>query len=90
MQALYASDILYIITLWLTKCSIAFLFLRLSPDKSHKLVSNATLLVSTVLTVISILIVALRCDLANPWIFIDVQCPGLVRAFRFIIVTSTN
>lgn len=48
--------------------------------------SNVILLASTVLIVISIFIVALRCDLAYPWIFIDAQCPGLVRAFGFIIL----
>lgn len=78
VQASYASDILYILTLWLTKCSVGFLFLRLSPDKNHNMMSNMILLASTVLMAISVFLVALRCDLAHPWIFINGQCTNVV------------
>jgi hypothetical protein len=43
--------------------------------------SNATLAASTLLTVISIFIIALRCGLAQPWIFIDAVCTSFVRIF---------
>jgi len=81
-QISYASDILYVVTLWLTKCSVAFLFLRLSPINRHTLASKVVLLVATVFTFVSIFLVALRCDLAHPWIFINEQCKNLVRPFR--------
>lgn len=84
VQALYTSDILYILTLWLTKCSVGFLFLRLSPDKNHKMMSNMILLASTVLMVVSVFIVALRCDLTHPWIFVNEQCTNLVSWFPSI------
>ena len=78
-QGSYASDILFIITLWLTKCSAAFLFLRLTPNYYHVLASRAILAATTVWAVASILMVALRCNLVEPWIFINVQCTNLVR-----------
>lgn len=78
-QAAYSSEILYIITLWLTKCSVAFLLLRLSPQKEHNLASYAILGASTLFMVISVFIVAFRCDVAEPWIFINTQCTNLVR-----------
>ncbi len=67
---MYVSDIFYIVTMWLTKCSVAFLFLRLSPDKRHKLASHILLGASTVFMVISVLVVSLRCNIAQPWIFL--------------------
>jgi hypothetical protein len=86
-QALYSSDILYIITLWLTRCSVAFLSLRLSPNKGHTVTLYVILLGATVLMFISIFVVALRCDLAHPWIFIDPPCTtDLVRLFGVIVL----
>ena len=74
----YVTDIFYLLTLWLTKCSVALLFLRLSPDRNHMISSYAFLGSSTVFLVASIFAVCLRCDLAAPWLFADQQCPGLV------------
>ena len=86
-QALYSSDLFYILTLWLTKCSVAFLALRLSPNKGHTIMLNVILLGSTVFMFISIFIVSLRCDLAHPWIFIEPACvTGLVRLLVITVV----
>lgn len=68
---MFVSDIFYIITMWLTKCSIAFLFLRLSPDKRHNLASYIVLGASTIFMVVSVMVVTLRCNLAHPWIFVN-------------------
>lgn len=58
----------------MTKCSVAFLFLRLSRERKHILCTNVTLIVCTVVMVISMIIVAVRCNLKEPWIFVDSQC----------------
>ncbi|KAK0113952.1 hypothetical protein ONS95_014197 [Cadophora gregata] len=83
-KAIYSSEILYIITLWLTKCSVALLFIKLSPDKRHSLASYSILGASTVFMVISVLTVSLRCDLAQPWIFIGATCTHVLSRWRTV------
>ena len=39
---------------------------------------------STVFMVASVFAVCLRCDLAAPWLFANVQCPGLVSFLHCI------
>ncbi|PMD55142.1 uncharacterized protein K444DRAFT_98884 [Hyaloscypha bicolor E] len=77
-KAAYSSELFYIITLWLTKCSVAFLLLRLSPQKEHKLATYSILASSTLFMIISVFILAFRCDVAQPWIFINAQCTNLL------------
>ncbi|KAJ9612892.1 hypothetical protein H2200_002833 [Cladophialophora chaetospira] len=77
-KAAYASNILFITTLWLTKCSTACLYLRLSPNHYHGLASKAALVGMTIVSlIISIFMIALSCDLAHPWLFIRPQCTNL-------------
>jgi len=91
-QTLYSSDILFVITLWLTKCSVALLTLRLSPNKSHFATLNTIAFWFTILlAVISTFVIALRCNLAQPWIFIDPPCTtNLVRSFDVRILLFAN
>ncbi|KAG4415819.1 hypothetical protein IFR04_011053 [Cadophora malorum] len=73
-KAIYASELLYLITLWPSKCSVAFLFIRLSPVKRHNLASYSILGLSTIFMFISVLIISLRCEVAQPWIYIAASC----------------
>ena len=78
-HALYASDFLFIVTLWLAKCSMAFLFLRLSPNvRYHTLASKAALLLTLTLMFISVFVTTLRCDLSQPWVFFGAHCSDIV------------
>jgi hypothetical protein len=79
LQAAYSSELLYIITLWLTKCSVSLLLLRISPQKEHQWASYGILGSSTLFMFISTMIVAFRCNVAEPWVFIDAHCVNLVR-----------
>lgn len=83
-QSAYASDILYVISIWLTKCSMVFLFRRLSADKRHifllNLLSGGVLL----LGVASIFVVALRCTLSRPWDFIDDHCTSQLAQWEAV------
>lgn len=69
---------LYIFILWLTKCSVALLFIRLTPEQKHIFASYVVLGGSTLLMVVSEILVALRCDMSHPWIFVDNGCGDLV------------
>lgn len=82
----FASDILYIFTLWLTKCSVALLFIRLTPEQKHIFASYVVLGGSTLLMIISEILVALRCDISHPWIFVGNGCSDLFQ--RWQVVTA--
>ncbi|KUJ14945.1 uncharacterized protein LY89DRAFT_649533 [Mollisia scopiformis] len=86
-KASYSSDILYLVAVWLTKCSVAFLTIRLSPDKRHNFASNAVLYTSTLFVVISIFMFALGCNLSEPWLFIDTPY-GMNMFLRWQIVAA--
>ncbi|KAL2063953.1 hypothetical protein VTL71DRAFT_4447 [Oculimacula yallundae] len=83
-KSIYSSELLYIVTIWLTKCSVALLLVRLSPNKRHNLASYTILGASTVFMVVSVLIVSLRCDFTQPWTFIDAQCPQLLDRWQTV------
>ncbi|KFZ03048.1 hypothetical protein V502_11277 [Pseudogymnoascus sp. VKM F-4520 (FW-2644)] len=84
-KASYASDLLYIVTLWFTKFSVALLLFRLSSDKRHNWLSKAILLTAAILGFISIFIVALRCDVSRPWIFINEKCLNLLVRWQVVL-----
>ncbi|KAK3317954.1 hypothetical protein B0H66DRAFT_555879 [Apodospora peruviana] len=81
----YTSDIFALMTLWATKCSIAYLFIRLSPDRVHILLAKTCLGVCTFFMVLSIFVTLLRCDLHSPWIFIGQQCVGLLSRWQAVV-----
>lgn len=78
MQSDYAADLLYIFTIYLTKASAIFLFLRLTPNKAHKLFCWTIMGTSTVWVVLSVFIVALRCQLSQPWV-VNEHCVNVVN-----------
>ncbi|KAK1759194.1 hypothetical protein QBC47DRAFT_99712 [Echria macrotheca] len=80
----YVADIFYLLTTLLTKGSIGYLFIRLSPDINHIRAAYGCLAAATVFTVASILATCLRCDLQAPWIFINAQCTGLLTRWQAI------
>lgn len=84
-QIAFTCEILYIFILWLTKCSVAILFIRLTPDSKHVIASYIVLGGSTVLMIVSELLIAIRCDKSRPWIFIGVKCDDLVSHFLLLL-----
>lgn len=83
-QTVFVCDLLYIFILWLTKCSVALLFIRLTPDSKHVTASYVVLGLSTILMFISELLIAIRCDEPQPWIFIGVRCEDLFIRWQAI------
>lgn len=72
---LYVSDILFLITMWLTKSSIALLIRRLSRDPIHGIMARLLLAGSAIYFVISMFVVTLRCDISQPWNTEVTGCP---------------
>ncbi|KAI4106122.1 MAG: hypothetical protein LQ339_003119 [Xanthoria mediterranea] len=83
-KAAYVGDILYLLTDYLSKCSVILLLLRLSQDRKHRFAFNATLIWTIVVSVASVFAVSLRCDLSNPWLLFHEKCSGLLLRWQFI------
>ena len=78
-QLAFTNALLYLTTIYLSKIAATLLFMRLTPDEKHIKVCHGVLLVSTLWVIASILAMALRCDLSEPWIdATDAQCTGMV------------
>lgn len=73
-----ASDVLYLITVYLSKCSTAGIYLRLTPRASHHLVLWATLALGTAWITISIFVILANCQLNGHWGVPVEQCFDLV------------
>lgn len=79
-QALYASDLLYILTLGFSKLATIQLISALSPDKRHKRVCHGLSAFVGLWTISAIFAIALRCNLRRPASDLtSAQCPSLVR-----------
>jgi hypothetical protein len=76
IQAYYASDLLYIVTIWTAKCSVVLLLSRLTAQTKQARIARIVLGVTLLLGLVSFLIIALQCDLHSPWIFINQKCTG--------------
>ncbi|KAK5729898.1 hypothetical protein LTR17_011537 [Elasticomyces elasticus] len=85
LQALLAVDVLYILTLWSSRCSSVLFFERLSRGTRHELVWTSMLGGTAVLGTASVFTVVMRCNMSNAWLFIDQHCTGLLD--RWIAVT---
>ncbi|KAL4759207.1 uncharacterized protein BDW70DRAFT_85314 [Aspergillus foveolatus] len=79
------SDILYLITLYTTKCCVVGIYLRLTPQKVHNRASWATLLLCTLWVVPAILILSVNCGLNRPWKGTGGQCENLLPRWQFIV-----
>jgi hypothetical protein len=69
---------LYVVTLFLSKTSTAFLLLRLTPSRGHYIAIWATLFTTIVWATISIFLLAFRCHLNSPWADVTATCSSLV------------
>lgn len=77
-QALYAGDILYILVLYITKCSAALFYLRISPRRSLFRAVVTVIGLSTAWAIGSAMIVAIRCHPDKSWFDIVTRCEQLV------------
>jgi len=84
-KAAYVADFLYIITLFFSKASTAFLFLRLTPGRGHSIAIWSTISLCVTWAFISILLIAIRCHPKNPWLDTSASvCSNLFARWQFI------
>jgi hypothetical protein len=77
-QMYYVSILFFVISLGLSKISVAFLLLRLTPHQQHRRALHVIVALIAVWTVASAFAVTLQCNLSHPWILIQESCPGAV------------
>jgi len=79
----YATDIFYIVILYLSRASIIFLLERLQ-GLGLKPIWKISFAVLSLWFVASVFAVALKCDLSQPWIEYNAQCSGLLQRWQAI------
>ncbi|KAJ6128479.1 hypothetical protein N7471_009696 [Penicillium samsonianum] len=85
IQALIAtSDIVALIIIYLSKCCVVAIYLRLTPQKPHNRASWATLALCTAWVIPAIFIVLVNCELNTPWRSDGGQCSDLYIRWQFI------
>ena len=83
LQALYASQLLYIVTNALTKCAVSLLLARIVFIKSRVRACYAVLGISALWGVGSFLAQAIRCTEFPPWQLVGGSCSNNVRTYIF-------
>ncbi|KAI9037908.1 uncharacterized protein KD926_011520 [Aspergillus affinis] len=71
------SDILYLITIYITKVCVVGIHLRLTPQKRHNQLAWATLALCTAWIVTALFLVTVNCELNRPWKGTGGQCVDL-------------
>lgn len=67
VKMIYATDILFLLSIWMGKLSVSFLFHRLAADSNKAKIGWALTGLSAVFGIISIFVIALRQDISQPW-----------------------
>ncbi|RAL04060.1 uncharacterized protein BO80DRAFT_462205 [Aspergillus ibericus CBS 121593] len=79
------SDILYLITIYISKCCVCGIYFRLTPQKSHNRATLATLALCTAWVIPAVFIIAVNCELNRPWKGSGAQCVNLIQRWQFIV-----
>lgn len=85
----YASTILFYLSVALSKCSVVFFLLRISPSQHRVIFLSAAAFIGAWM-IAAVFAVALQCNLSHPWLSINQNCPGTVRQSVSDTVHSAN
>jgi hypothetical protein len=70
-QTQFADQIFFIISVWVSKISVALFFLRLSPLRSNRRIAQGIIAVVGVSGIAAILVLSIVCDLSQPWRYLS-------------------
>jgi hypothetical protein len=68
-QAIYATDLLFLFSTWTSKISVSFLFTRLAHESNKSRLGCALSVLISTFGLISFISVAIRPDIAKPWLY---------------------
>jgi hypothetical protein len=86
-QTQFADQIFYIISVWVSKISVALFFLRLSPLRSNRRIALGIIAAVGVSGIAAILVISIVCDLSQPWRYFTTQgvtCTAPVSLYAFL------
>lgn len=83
-STLLASDVLYLLTIFISKCCVVAIYLRLTPQREYKMASWLTLGICTLWIIPSIFMITINCELNKPWAPAADQCTNLFAKWEFI------
>ncbi|KAM5477442.1 hypothetical protein McanCB56680_007344 [Microsporum canis] len=70
----YAGDIFYLVALAFSRVSTFLLVARLTRQKNHLRAANLGAIGSMVISITSVFLICMRCDLSRPWELITPEC----------------
>lgn len=69
MQTIYATDIIFLFSIWSGKLSVSLLFARLAKESNKVRIGSGLTMLISVFSIISIFSVALRSNVSQPWVY---------------------
>ncbi|KAJ5737972.1 hypothetical protein N7493_001127 [Penicillium malachiteum] len=85
IQALIStSDAFALLVIYLSKCCVIAIYLRLTPQKPHNKASWATFALCTAWLIPAIFILLIDCELNKPWRLQGGHCHNLYKRWQFI------
>ena len=87
-QAIYSSDILYILTIYLAKVSLLYLLKRLTSGAKHQYYNFVLNIILACWTCATILVIAFQCDLQHPWSGSKKDCISMVRSLSQVLAPT--
>ncbi|PYH93789.1 hypothetical protein BO71DRAFT_430614 [Aspergillus ellipticus CBS 707.79] len=88
-QTTAATDALFLITLFLSKCCVLGMLSRLTPQRIHHLILYGIFGLSVCWVLSSILIILINCELNRPWARPVDHCSGLFSKWEYITVVDS-
>lgn len=79
LEAAMAANILYVVSLALSKLSLLLLLAKLSPNKRHRRVMHGISRCVVLFTFISIFVASFSCSVPNTWNYASGRCINRVR-----------
>ncbi|KAF9890909.1 hypothetical protein FE257_005485 [Aspergillus nanangensis] len=79
------SNLLFLITIYVCKCCVIGIHLRLTPQKWHNRFSWATLALCSAWIITAVCLVAINCEFNRPWVKPLGHCPDVIERWKFIV-----
>ncbi|EFQ97430.1 hypothetical protein MGYG_00471 [Nannizzia gypsea CBS 118893] len=77
----YAGDIFYLVALAFSRVSTFLLISRVTQQKNHLRAAHMGAIGSMVISITSVFLICMRCNLSRPWDLFSPGCPQIVRTF---------